>query len=90
MILSGIPVIVSHHLPKMEKADLSFARSFLQRMADGKLHDLEITEEDAIFLIQFPISDLYGFKKKRYESRLIVSPETYKKIQAEIFRKEAN
>lgn len=89
MNLSGIPIIVSHHLPKMEEADLSFARSFIRRLADGKLHDLEITEEDAAYLIKFPVLDPFSIKRS-YETRLIVSPETYKKIQGEIFRKEAN
>lgn len=46
-------IVVSEWCPKVEGAKLATVRSFLLRLCAGRMHDIEVTEEDAIFLMSF-------------------------------------
>lgn len=85
MTLAGMPVYLSDYIPKIEKAELSYARSFLQRILSGKLHDIKITEEDAVLLCESEMGfdilshHIYGLQRPKHRF-LMMNRSLYNKI----------
>lgn len=80
--IAGIPILLSEQIPKVEgEVTLEFTRSILHRLISGKMHDVKVTEEDALLLMDVQRYDFIYNRTNRTYQVLVMNRSMYNKLK---------